>query len=160
MKLAFNIALRGLLVITASLASLNSAADENTASNAYQLAVIKDGAYGAAVIKGDFDTALPSLQLHSATRFDSSTNLCVALTKLGDLDNAQAACTTAYTLSQSSQFSRDRAIALSNLGVLAALRGDFVSARGHFERALEENGQVQQANDNLKLLKHRGATNA
>ncbi|MEE4203002.1 MAG: hypothetical protein V2I45_05185 [Halieaceae bacterium] len=162
MNLTLKTSVSAAMLIAANLATAHPAAgnDPETPSSGYQLAVIEDGAYGPAVVKGNIAETLPRLRLHSNTRFDSSTNLCVALTQLGELNDANTACVTAYQLSKQSQFSRDRAIALSNLGVVSVLRGDFISAKGYFERALKENGQFKQAYNNLRLLEHRGATNA
>lgn len=162
MNLNLKTSVSAAMLFAASLTATHSFAgkDADVPRSGYQLAVIEDGAYGPAVVKGDIAATLPRLRLHSDTRFDSSTNLCVALTQLGELDDANSVCTTAYKLSQQSQFSRDRAIALSNLGVVSVLRGDFIRAKGYFERALKENGQLRQADNNLRVLELRGATNA
>lgn len=126
----------------------------------YQMAAVIDRARGDAVLAGDYGKAIEDLDSQSGKRFEASTNLCVAYTMIGDLENAGSECATALELSEKSAARRDIAIALSNLGVVKAVRGDLSGARRDFNRALEINAYLRQASDNLQLLRDASGSDA
>ncbi|NNF39960.1 MAG: hypothetical protein HKN64_01190, partial [Woeseiaceae bacterium] len=108
----------------------------------YTLTAIEDVSYGEEVVAGDYDTAIEGILSSAKVRrsgFEAQTNLCVAYTRSGDFEKADASCNAALAalekrsrpataalldLSQSRRV-RERylALALSNRGVLRAITG-------------------------------------
>lgn len=156
---------RSTVTLVAALACTSTFADEP----AYTMTVISDAAYGAKVAAGEYDTAIAKITAKSraTTRYSELTNLCVAYTKSGDLENASAACGAAVEQmraklpSRGSAFTymsndvRDRkylALALSNQGVLHAVSGEPELARESFLEALELKASVKAPKVNLARL--------
>jgi Flp pilus assembly protein TadD len=129
-------------------------------ASGYQMAAVIDRARGNVVLAGDYGKAIEDLGGESGKRFEASTNLCVAYTMTGNLEKADSECAAALELSEKSAVRRDIAVALSNLGVVKAVRGDLGGARKDFNRALEINAGLRQASENLQLLHEANASDA
>ncbi len=126
--------------------------DAETASDSvsgYQMTAVIDRARGETVLAGDYASAIERLAGQRRKRFEASTNLCVAYTVTGDYNSADLACADALKLAKASRVRRDKAVALSNIGVLKAVGGDLSGARSDFLEALELSGELRQASDNL-----------
>ncbi|MEM1188601.1 MAG: hypothetical protein AAGI72_08750 [Pseudomonadota bacterium] len=143
------------LSVVALLAAPFVEAEAEAASDSasgYQMTAVIDRARGKSVLAGDYESAIERLMGQRRKRFESSNNLCVAYAMTGDFDRADAACADALKLSEESRIRRDKAVALSNIGVLKALGGDLSGARADFSKALDLSGELSQASDNLSLL--------
>ena len=149
-------ALLGACAITGALNAASTHAGETTATPAaagYQMAAVIDRARGNIVLAGDYDRAIAKLGGRPRADFESSTNLCVAYTMTGAMEQADAACAAALASSQETEVRRDIAVALSNLGVVKAVKGDLSGARRDFSRALELESDLRQASKNLQRLR-------
>lgn len=145
----------------------------------YTLTAIEDVSYGEDVVAGDYDTAiegiLSSAKLHRS-RFEAQTNLCVAYTRSGDFEKADASCNAALAaLKKRSRPSaapgidtfqsrrvRERylALALSNRGVLRVITGNPDLARSDFEQAAALKFGLDVADVNLARLAQGNAADA
>lgn len=134
-------------------------AAESPASR-YKMAAVIDRARGNVVLAGNYEKAIEVLDSKSGKRFASSTNLCVAYTMTGDLEKADIECDAALTLSEGSAVRRDIAVALSNHGVVKAVRGDVKGAEQDFTRALEIDHKLREASDNLQILREAQVSDA
>lgn len=131
----------------------------------YTMTVIRDAAQGASVARGDYQKAIAKITNRHVTPdpFAESTNLCVAYAKTGEIDKATAACDTAIAIVREANWQhrsgvltgqgekaqrRYLAMALSNRGVLYAIRGDESSAERNFDEALklDQNNDVPRVN--------------
>lgn len=158
------------LLAALSLVAAMPAAAENPAE-VYRMVVFSDAGHGAAVMRGKYEKAIARITAapeRSYNAFEKSTNLCVAYTKSGDLDNANDACDSALSsiraklaaLSEGAKAARTArltydkhlALALSNRGVLHAVEGDEASARESFEAATEASPSLSAARTNLARL--------
>ncbi|MEQ9561398.1 MAG: tetratricopeptide repeat protein [Woeseiaceae bacterium] len=133
---------------------------------AYNMAVIKDDAYGMTVMSGNYGKGIDKINAFSGKRarsFPAKTNLCVAYTMSRDFDNAEAACEAALTISEKygkygdspispNNRSRDQAMAYSNRGVLRAMTGDYAGAKQDFEYASELSKSFEAPEINLARL--------
>ncbi len=139
----------------AGLVAMSGSATAADNKGAYSMAVIIDAAEGKAVRKGKYDQAIARLteekRYRRNERFARSTNLCVAYTKTGELEKAEFACEQAVMLhaDNSVDSERNHALALSNRGVLRAVKGDVELARADFEAATEIYRFVRFTKDNL-----------
>lgn len=126
----------------------------------YTMTVIRDAAQGASVVSGNYQKAIARITNRRVTPdpFAESTNLCVAYAKIGEIDKADAACDTALAIVQDPNWAHRSgvltghgektrrkylALALSNRGVLHAIRGDESSAERNFDEAM----QLDRKND-------------
>lgn len=145
----------------------------------YTLTAIEDMSYGEEVVAGDYDTAIEGI-LTSAKRrrsgFEAQTNLCVAYTRSGDFEKADASCNAALAalrkrprpsamaaiIPSQSRRVRERylALALSNRGVLRAITGSPDLARSDFEQAAELRFGLDVADVNLARLGKGGVTDS
>lgn len=120
----------------------------NTTPQAYVMSSIEDEAFGKEVVAGNYHQAIASLSnvsLGLGSRFAIKSNLCVSYVMTGDADNAQAACDAAVqfasrgTAAPNYRFHeatrRDKAIALSNRGVMYAITGQTDAAMRDFDAA-------------------------
>jgi Flp pilus assembly protein TadD len=116
------------------------------ADASFELASYVDGPGGAQIAAGDYAAAVAAIPRRTpdmTTSLVAATNLCVALTKEGRLDVAVAACDEAVALADRLESKSMREIAprsltphaLSNRGVLRALRGDAPGAASDFKAA-------------------------
>ena len=161
-RLSRTLALAASLIVAAPLA-----AEER--DEAYTMTVIVDAAYGSKVAAGKYERAIESITTAKRSRdaYSKQTNLCVAYTKTGALDKATAACEAALAemldgrKSRSNHFApalaekQDRvylAVALSNLGVLQAAKGNTDQARDKFMEAVELNTDLAAPKINLARL--------
>jgi tetratricopeptide (TPR) repeat protein len=135
----------------------------------YTMTVIVDAAYGSKVAAGKYERAIESITTAKRSRdaYSKQTNLCVAYTKTGALDKATAACEAALAVMLDGRKSRsnyispahaeqlDRlylALALSNLGVLQAAKGNTDMARETFLEAVELDTDLAAPKINLARL--------
>lgn len=120
----------------------------------YTMTVIRDIAQGARVVKGDYAKAIAKITGRRVTLnpFAEFTNLCVAYAKSGKIDAADDACDTALAIIRDPDWERRSgvmtgygeqarrkylALALSNRGVLHAIRGDESAAEQSFDEAIK-----------------------
>lgn len=138
----------------------------------YIMAVFSDMAQGRAILDGSPDPLIDELeQDQSGETFsiEENINLCVAYTQAKQVADATSACNAAVELSakqakrtgsgrgsvyslQVHQARTNRAIALSNRGVLHALRGEYDVARKLFEESLALDSRRTHVRTNLSLL--------
>lgn len=130
----------------------------------YRMTVIQNEAYGRFMMFGKFEKGIArinTLGSRGSNSFAAKNNLCVGLTKTGDLEQAREACDAALAISEQSgrfgetplekEILRDQTLAYSNRGVLRAVAEDFHGAMEDFEYAaeLDAEANVDVALDNL-----------
>ena len=163
------VALRmGILLLSSLLWS--PAASAHQPASTFEMTVISDAAYGGKIASGKHDAAIA--QIDSSTtrqsqRFFASINLCVAYTKVGELEKAEQSCASALEAVMTKDRSmpkslsritrRYQAMALSNRGVLRALAGDTDRARQDFRAAIELRAGLSAPVRNLEYLEIRDA---
>ena len=135
----------------------------------YSMAVFSDADQGARVLSGRYEQAITRItaKANLADDLHAQTNLCVAYAKSGYIASAEEACETAVVTAESlrkarkSQFSgqttsqlraRYLAIALSNRGVVKAVKGDLDAAREDFDAALAQQSDVAVVETNRERL--------
>lgn len=146
------------------------AADKDADVKPYAMTVHEDRAYGHSILKGKLDHAIKKLSANAKTsaRPENATNLCVAYAKAGDLERAIAACDVAIAELTSKKLAIDKhpnrydelrilvqtdlSIALSNRGVLFAVKGEHDKARKNFLTAMQLEYDRSRAEDNLARL--------
>lgn len=158
---------RPLAVLAACLVSAPLVAHE--AGPAYTMTVIIDAAHGSKVAAGKYERAIEEITARKSTRdpYSRQTNLCVAYTKMGELDKATEACEAALAITLGSKKPRSSylgsaqseriervylAVALSNLGVLHAAKGSPDFARKSFREALQLETSLSAPRINLARL--------
>jgi len=154
-----------LLFTALSCVSTTASADEP----AYTMTTIADSAHGAEIAAGKYEQAIEKIAAidDDVDTFFNNTNLCVAYTKTGKLDDALLACDAAVEQADSISFDRRSnlsksflersrrkylALALSNRGVLRAATGDIDLARQDFVEALSVRERSSVAKTNLARL--------
>lgn len=154
-----------LLFTALSCVSATASADEPV----FTMTTIIDSAHGAEIAAGEYEQAIEKIAAvnDGVDTFFYSTNLCVAYTKTGNLDDALLACEAAVEqadsisfdwrsdLSKSSQERSRRkflALALSNRGVLRAAMGDVELARQDFVEAQSARARLSVVKTNLARL--------
>ncbi len=147
----------------AALAVTSGSATAEEEMGAYSMAVVVDAAQGRAVHNGKYEKAIARLtesKRRHRDQFARHTNLCVAYTKTGNLEKAETACQEAVTLYEDNKIGTERnhAVALSNRGVLHAVKGDVELARADFEAATELYRFVRITRDNLARVEMEMAT--
>ena len=162
------------LLLGAACASVSGFAADSTGERArYKLRYI-DNTLGSTMISaGDFNAArqqiADGLMLHEP--YERHTNLCVTLISLQSYEQAGASCRAAVRyskprhhglqaqalgVSERRAHKNRRALALSNLGVLQALKGQYDRARRSLEKSTArylQNSEVGQYN--LSVLSQR-----
>ncbi len=136
----------------------------------YTMTVFEDARFGSEVQAGNYADAIEKLTPVTERRkndFAAATNLCVAFTKSGDLENAVDVCNRAVAVARKGArrtstlsagvfafaTSRTRlALALSNRGVLRAALGDAELARKDFEEAIKLRATLSAPKINLARL--------
>jgi tetratricopeptide (TPR) repeat protein len=132
----------------------------------FTMTVIVDDAHGGRVAAGKYESAISRITANRrvADPFARHTNLCVAYTKIGDMERATDSCETALTFIQQESpekkagYTTDRryrrylALALSNLGVLDVAKGTPEVARLRFEEAIDVDADAPEARTNLDRL--------
>lgn len=136
-------------------------------ATAYKMVVFSDQRHGVKVAKGNYEKAIAKITAAPERRrdvFETKTNLCVAYTKTGDLENAETNCEAAlayirekHAATPSSNgigltYEKYLSVALSNRGVLYAVNGDLDSARSTFEEAIELKARMSTPKRNLERL--------
>lgn len=163
--------------VSTSASASASASNETAIVTPFTMTVMIDEAHGRKVESGKYDVAVDQITsggLRSPERFAEQNNLCVAYAKLGDLEKAIAACDAAVVKAKERQrlgamhyartaeddwYRRNLAIALSNRGVLLAVRGDADLAKVDFLAAIElETPQSDTVSGNLVRLGQISAT--
>ncbi len=145
--------------------------------DAFVMTVYSDLAHGSEILDGEFDAVVDKLADRSgrgSRDLVNQVNLCVAYTKTRQLEKATAACDSAIAISvkearrlaRTEPFGRrttliadtDRAIALTNRGVLYAIAGNHAKARVMFEMAMLLESKEKSASTNLAQLERRLAS--
>lgn len=130
--------------------SLSVSAQAEDPNAAYTMIAITDASYGRKVTSGRYEQAIERItmrRIRNSEFFESKTNLCVAYTKSGDLENASVACNDAIEYVRKRVDSNkstaripiaqriNLAAALTNRGVLHAVTGKHDLARRDFVEA-------------------------
>lgn len=130
----------------------------------YVMTVFSGQAQGELVLDGDYERAIRNIESakESSFAFATSNNLCVALTKAGELEKAFEACDAAvvkaaHDVGIVSFYERgkryiDRAVALTNRGVVRAVSGDEEGAGRDFAEAARLSREFEASAVNLALL--------
>jgi hypothetical protein len=155
-----------LLLALAFYSGQPAVADEVPA--AFEMSVVKGQAHGSDVIAGAYDAAIDDITSDERLRKNSfavANNLCVAYTMTMEFEKAEQACDAAlsarsrvhgsaqwYTTIPMRNKLRDKAVALSNRGVLRAVSGDAKGAREDFTQSLDIAVLTTAAGDNLARL--------
>ncbi|WP_019676925.1 hypothetical protein [Arsukibacterium perlucidum] len=120
----------------------------SAASNGYKMVLIEDTPGVTTIQAGQLQQGISEVTNYRGAEADSFSlqmSLCVAYSRLGQLDQAQTACSKAVSLAQSSptlptDAKREmRALAYSNRGVMHVLANDRVAALEDFKRAVSLN---------------------
>ncbi len=144
---------RPLLAAVAALACQASLA-ETAVSDQYAMAALIDEPYGEELVAGDYSIAIAALEggasgkVNRKRRFGISNNLCVAYVMAQDADKAKASCEAAVRFAGPS----DKAVALSNRGVIRALAGDTAGAKTDFQAARRLRSSLMAPVRNLSRL--------
>ena len=135
----------------------------------YEMAFFQDSAQGSRILNGKYDQAIKTInaKVDAGHALHVKTNLCVAYTKSGNIEAAEVACEEAVTAAKTfhkvrrSELSyetptqaraRYLAVALSNRGVLNAVKGDLDAARADFDAALAQHSRVAFVRANIEKL--------
>ncbi|KKO44541.1 hypothetical protein WG68_14655 [Arsukibacterium ikkense] len=117
----------------------------SAASNGYKMVLIEDTPGVTTIQAGQLQQGISEVTSYRGADADSFSlhmSLCVAYSRLNQLDQAQSACSKAVSLAQStpaipSDAKREmRALAYSNRGVMHVLANDRVAALDDFKRAV------------------------
>jgi Flp pilus assembly protein TadD len=169
----FSKKLIAIVVFASSLSALaGTVRAEDTDANIqpFAMTVLADRAYGDAILRGRFDRAIDKLTATSkkASKPENASNLCVAYAKNKELDKALDACGVAVAALTSQKVAMDKhairygdlsvsvqtdlSIALSNQGVLFAVKGEHDRARKIFLTAIQLENDRSKAKENLLRL--------
>ncbi len=152
-----------------SLAVACTPAWSDTGTSNYEMAFFSDSAQGSKIQGGKYDQAIEKMnaKVNAGRELHVKTNLCVAYTKSGNIEAAEVACEEAVVAAKTfrkvrrSELSyetpaqaraRYMAIALSNRGVLNAVKGDLEAARADFDAALAQQAHVSSVRANIEKL--------
>lgn len=152
-----------------SLAVACTPAWSDTGKPNYEMAFFTDSAQGSTILRGRYDQAIEKIntKVDAGRDLHVKTNLCVAYTKSGNIGAAEVACEEAVVAAKTfrkvrrSELSyetpaqaraRYMAIALSNRGVLNAVKGDLKAARADFDAALAQQARVSSVRTNIEKL--------
>ena len=157
------------VLCTLSLAVACAPAWGQTDEPQFEMAVFSDTAQGTKILSGNYDQAITKIRAKSRSTHDLhvQTNLCVAYVKSGNIEAAESACEEAVVAVKSlrkvraSAFigtspaqirARYMAVALSNRGVLKAVKGDFEAARKDFDAAMAQQARIATVQTNIEKL--------
>lgn len=135
----------------------------------YEMAFFQDSAQGSRILNGKYDQAIKTIntKVNAGHALHVNTNLCVAYTKSGNIEAAEVACEEAVTAAKTfrkvrrSELSyetpaqaraRYLAVALSNRGVLNAVKGNLEAARADFDAALAQQSRISFVRANIEKL--------
>ena len=154
-----------------SLAVACTPAWSDTSKPNYEMAFFTDSAQGSKILTGKYEQAIA--KINTKTSYNDSlhvkTNLCVAYTKSGNIEEAAVACEEAVVAAKTFRKvrrsdlavetpaqirARYLAIALSNRGVLKAVMGDFDAARADFDAALAQQARFASVQANIEKLEN------
>jgi Flp pilus assembly protein TadD len=132
----------------------------------YEMVAIGNHAFGGLVLKGDYQLAVERITgSRNFAPYATATNLCVALTLLGNYDLAEPRCNEAIKLADKPrvptpkrwrgilQLAKQRSIAYSNRGVMHMLRGNVSGATEDFQTAIERKGKANLSAPSQNLVK-------
>lgn len=141
----------GIFLSAALTAGLLLAPEPGIAEQAYEMKVYANSPGGRQVLDENYASAIKAAKRKAGkggeTGIAANLTLCAALTKTGQLEDAEIACTKAVTLAERRKVNRplplygydtrqqDFATALSNRGVLRAVSGDPDGAARDFRDA-------------------------
>ena len=153
--------------------SMQSTYAEDVGKSAFTMTAISNVAMGEKVVAGEYDAVIARLASpagRSVEAYSRYTNLCVAYTKSGELDAAEESCEKAVTIagrrhSLIPTYSfrsgrRDKAVALSNRGVLRAVKGNVLGAERDFHEATNLTAALEAPRVNLDHLRNGVAQTA
>ena len=147
------------LIVTALLTTtlvfpLQGNADEEQHTQ-YEMVAVGNHAFGGLVLKGEYQLAVERITGSSNfAPYATATNLCVALTMLGNYDQAEPRCDEAIKLADKRpqpapkgwkgiiQLATQRSVAYSNRGVMHVLRGNVSGATEDFRTAIERKAKA------------------
>lgn len=154
-----------LMAVACLLLTQGSAVAHEGPPGKYRMTVISDEAYGHKIIAGHYAEAVDRIDAsrgNGSKRFFAYTNLCVAFTLTGEVENARPACDEALALidTDSSRLPKFfepiqtdyESMALSNRGVLRAVSGDVDGARDDFLAAEALGAGLSAPAENLARL--------
>jgi Flp pilus assembly protein TadD len=157
----FAIIIVSTLLTAITLVPLRATADEVARSH-YQMVAVGNQSSGKLVIKGDYQLAVDRINgRYTGYPFANATNLCVALSMLGQLDQADPHCNEAVELASKpaapgpknrktrDQIATQRALAYSNRGVMRILSGDESGAEEDFRMAIQNKTKLRAPMENL-----------
>lgn len=144
---------RALLSVVLTLVTHTALAAEPAAQR-YNMTAFVDHAYGEALVAGDYAATIDALadrKVRKANRLPASNNLCVAYVLAKDIANAKQACEAAVKLAKHSPRG-DKAITLTNRGVIRALTGEIAEAKEDFQAAIKLRKDLPEPLHNLTRL--------
>lgn len=143
------------------------ASNSKPSAGKFVMSAVEDSAAGQQILAGQYKDAAEKINKGSNAGLDKyakATNLCVSLTLSEQFKEAEAPCKSAvrqsrrsshiYTLSSEGLADArvQRAIALSNFGVLKVLTGDLDAAQSYFEKAANITDAIENPSQNLVHL--------
>ena len=157
------------VVCALSLVAACAPAWSDTGKSGYEMAFFSDSDQGPKIENGKYEQAIQKINTKTASgvALHAKTNLCVAYTKSGDIEAAEIACEEAVVAAKSfrkvrrsrhaaetpaQMRARYLAIALSNRGVLKAVKGDLDAARADFDAALAQEARFSSVRANIEKL--------
>ena len=157
------------VVCALSLAVACTPAWSDTGKPNYEMAYFNDTAQGSKIQTGKYEQAIEKINIKARPghALHVKTNLCVAYTKAGNIEEATVACEEAVMAAKTFRKvrrsdlavqtptqirARYLAIALSNRGVLKAVTGNFDAARADFDAALAQEAHVASIRANIEKL--------
>lgn len=150
------------LAVMLTLISAVAAQAREESPHGYVMTVYQDSSYGSALVDGSYDSVISKLESRGragSSELTRQVSLCVAYAKTKQMNKAITACDLAIAASENSlrlrtgdELDFDRAVALSNRGVLHAIEGDADLAKSMFEMAIELKSDLKPSKTNLKIL--------
>ncbi len=154
----------------------HTASAQQPALQGYIMTVYEDSAFGELIVDGNNKQAIEKLSKRGerkTPRLEESINLCVAYTKVRQLEEATRFCDAAIVASRKrakflkrSNFATYRhmadtghAIALTNRGVLHLLTDERAEALELFKTAMNLDSKEESARKNLSVLEARLGSN-
>jgi len=156
-----------LIVIVSALLTTSAVFPQQVTANEtshiqYEMVVVGNHASGDLVSKGDYQAAVDRItRRYTGNPYATATNLCAALSMLGEYDKAESYCNEAVKLADKSpvpaprswkarkQITKQQAHAYSNRGVMRVLSGDASGAEEDFQVATERNANLNAPARNL-----------
>jgi hypothetical protein len=160
------VCLAGILVLSSN----SYASDKVVGASLYELHIVENTTGGREILAGDYNAAIEKIRvsLSMDSKYVEATNLCAAHIAHKEFIQAEAYCKAALRASrsfhtglQSTTWGRaaakaNRAMALNNLGVLNALKGNSGAAHEFFESAGKRSYRLRLTSDrNIQVLEQR-----